>query len=55
MWQIGMTPNITVDWKARDGETLTFPIGLGVNKMTITLQQITGSIRNRRSVFRGQA
>jgi hypothetical protein len=35
MWQIGMTPNITVNWKAKHGQKLSFPIGLGVNKMTI--------------------
>jgi hypothetical protein len=35
MWQVGMTPNITVNWKAKQGQRLSFPIGLGVNKMTI--------------------
>jgi hypothetical protein len=40
MWQIGMTPNITVDWKARDGQKLSFPIGLGVNKMTILFSKL---------------
>jgi hypothetical protein len=35
MWQVGMTPNITVNWKAKHGQKLSFPIGLGVNKMTI--------------------
>jgi hypothetical protein len=35
MWQVGMTPNITVNWKSRSGQKLSFPIGLGVNKMTI--------------------
>lgn len=33
-WQIGMTPNITVNWKADDGNKLTLPVGLGVGKTT---------------------
>jgi hypothetical protein len=32
-WQIGMAPNFTVDWKASDGNEVTFPIGLGVGKL----------------------
>ena len=29
---IGMSPNITVNWNAPDGEKLTLPIGIGLNK-----------------------
>jgi hypothetical protein len=32
-WQIGMGPNITVDWKADEGNEVTFPIGLGAGKL----------------------
>ncbi len=32
-WQIGMAPSITVDWKADEGNEVTFPIGLGVGKL----------------------
>lgn len=31
-WQIGMTPNIFIDWLAPEGERLTLPIGFGVWK-----------------------
>ena len=32
-WQIGMAPNLTVDWKADEGNEVTFPIGLGAGKL----------------------
>lgn len=32
-WQVGMSPNITIDWKADSGNELTVPIGLGVGKL----------------------
>ena len=32
-WQIGMGPNMTVDWKASDRNEVTFPIGLGVGHL----------------------
>ena len=32
-WQIGMAPNITIDWKADDDNKLTLPVGLGVGKL----------------------
>jgi hypothetical protein len=32
-WQIGMAPNITIDWKADHDNAVTFPIGLGVGKL----------------------
>ena len=43
-WQIGMSPNVLVDWTASDGNKLTFPIGLNVgNTFPIgkTAMQIT--------------
>jgi hypothetical protein len=32
-WQVGMAPNITIDWKADHDNAVTFPIGLGVGKL----------------------
>jgi hypothetical protein len=32
-WQVGMAPNITIDWKADHDNAVTFPIGLGVAKL----------------------
>lgn len=32
--KVGMSPNITIDWKADGGEMVTLPVGLGVNWMT---------------------
>ena len=32
-WTIGTQPNLFVDWEARDGERVTFPIGAQVGKM----------------------
>ncbi len=32
--KIGMSPNVTIDWKAESGEQVTLPVGLGVNWMT---------------------
>ena len=31
-WRIGMSPNISIDWKAR-GDKVTLPIGLGIGRM----------------------
>jgi hypothetical protein len=31
-WRIGMTPNISYDWKAT-GDKLTLPVGLGISRM----------------------
>ena len=31
-WQIQMTPNVLVNWRAKIGNALTFPLGLGVGK-----------------------
>jgi len=32
-WQIGMAPNILIDWKADQGQRFTVPVGLGIGKM----------------------
>lgn len=32
-WSVGMSPTITVNWKADGGQQLTFPVGLGVGKV----------------------
>jgi len=32
--KIGMSPNVTIDWKADSGEQVTLPVGLGINWMT---------------------
>jgi len=32
--KVGMSPNITIDWKADGGEMVTLPVGLGFNWMT---------------------
>jgi len=32
-WNVGMGPNILVDWKASGGNRVTFPIGLGMGKV----------------------
>jgi hypothetical protein len=32
-WEIGMSPNMFVDWKAPAGNQLTFPVGLGVSHL----------------------
>ncbi|WP_047336702.1 hypothetical protein [Pseudomonas protegens] len=32
-WRIGMTPNVTVNWKADGGNKVTFPIGLGAGRI----------------------
>lgn len=32
-WQVGLAPNVTVNWKADSGNKLNFPIGLGVGKL----------------------
>jgi hypothetical protein len=32
-WQVGLGPNMTVDWEASDGNEVTFPIGLGFGKL----------------------
>jgi hypothetical protein len=32
-WQVGLAPNVTVNWKADGGNKLNFPIGLGVGKL----------------------
>ena len=31
-WSVGMSPTVEVDWKARQGQQLTFPVGFGVGK-----------------------
>ncbi len=31
-WRIGMSPNITINWKAR-GDKVTLPVGLGIGRM----------------------
>ena len=31
-WQVGMAPNILINWKAEDKNKVTFPVGLGVGK-----------------------
>ena len=31
-WRIGMSPTISIDWKAK-GDKLTFPVGLGIERM----------------------
>jgi hypothetical protein len=42
-WDIGLSPNIFVDWNASSGNALTFPIGLGVHR-TFTIGQLPLSI-----------
>jgi len=32
-WSTGMAPTITIDWKAKSGDRLTFPIGMGLGKV----------------------
>jgi len=32
-WQIGMAPNILIDWKADQDNRFTVPVGLGIGKM----------------------
>jgi hypothetical protein len=32
-WQIGMAPNVTIDWMADHENAVTFPVGLGVGKL----------------------
>ena len=32
-WSVGMSPTISVDWKAASGQQLTFPVGLGASKV----------------------
>jgi len=32
-WQVGGAPQIEIDWKAEHGDRLSFPIGLGVQKV----------------------
>lgn len=32
-WRIGMTPNVTVNWKAEGGNKVTFPIGIGAGRI----------------------
>ena len=32
-WQVGLAPNVTVNWKANGNNQLNFPIGLGVGKL----------------------
>jgi len=32
-WQVGLAPNVTVNWKADGNNQLNFPIGLGVGKL----------------------
>ena len=32
-WQVGMSPSITIDWKATGGNAYTVPIGFGVGKL----------------------
>lgn len=31
-WQIQMTPNVLVNWRATSSNSLTFPIGIGIGK-----------------------
>jgi hypothetical protein len=33
-WQIRTSPNVTVDWRAKNGK-LTFPVGIGVGKLVM--------------------
>jgi hypothetical protein len=40
LWQIGMTPNINVNWKAKGGEKLSLPIGIGINKVTLLFDKL---------------
>ena len=32
-WQIGMAPNILIDWKADQENRFTVPVGLGIGKL----------------------
>ncbi|MDB6143543.1 MAG: hypothetical protein JWP80_2587 [Pseudomonas sp.] len=32
-WRVGMTPNVTINWKAEGGNKVTFPIGLGAGRI----------------------
>ncbi len=31
-WNVGMSPNVLINWKADDGDKVTFPVGLAVGK-----------------------
>jgi hypothetical protein len=42
-WDIGMSPNMFVNWKASAGNQLTFPVGLGIHH-SFTICQIPMSI-----------
>ena len=35
LWQVGMGPNILINWEAGSGNKYTVPVGLGVNKTTL--------------------
>ena len=43
-WSIGMGPTISIDWKATEGNKVTFPIGLGITK-TIRIGKTPVKIR----------
>ncbi|WP_162934920.1 hypothetical protein [Pseudomonas cavernae] len=32
-WRVGMTPNVTVNWKATSDNKVTFPVGLGISRL----------------------
>lgn len=32
-WRVGMTPNVTVNWEAKSGNKVTFPIGIGAGRI----------------------
>ncbi|HEY5914711.1 MAG TPA: hypothetical protein VJA21_29320 [Verrucomicrobiae bacterium] len=42
-WEIGMSPNIFVNWNAPSGNQLTFPVGLGVHRL-VNIGQLPVSI-----------
>jgi hypothetical protein len=32
-WRVGMTPNVTVNWQAKSGNKVTFPVGIGAGRI----------------------
>jgi hypothetical protein len=42
-WEIGMSPNMFVNWNASSGNDLTFPVGLGVHR-TFNIGQLPVSV-----------
>lgn len=48
-WEIGMSPNLFVDWKASSGNKVTFPVGIGVHRL-INIGQLPVAWEWRRTI-----